>query len=52
MNSWNDNCRIKGNSRTNKRFRVILSCLVLEELGKRLFRISHFLTLRAHKVTH
>ena len=30
--------------------RVILSSLVLEELGKRLFRISHFLIFRAHKI--
>ena len=31
-----------------KGLRVILSSLVLEELGNRLFRIIHFLKFRAH----
>ena len=33
-----------------KGLRALLSSLVLEELGKRLFGISHFLTFRTHKV--
>ena len=52
MITWNDNRRITLIVRQIKGLRVILSSLVLEELGSMLLRIRKFLTFLAHRLTY